>query len=94
MKKLTYKRQIILGITLLIACNVLAVALRIGAFASIAWIAFGTLFVVNPVYSESAKYRLSESGAKQASRLMGLLCALVGTVLLIFTLIGMPAMFI
>ena len=94
MEKLTYKRQIILGITLVIACNVLAVALRIGAFASIAWIAFGTLFVVNPVYSESAKHRLSENGAKRASRLMGLLCTLVGTVLLIFTLIGMPAMFI
>ena len=94
MKKLTYKMQIILGITLVIACNVLAVALRIGAFASIAWIAFGTLFVVNPVYSESAKYRLSENSAKQASRLMRLLCALLVTVLLIFTVIGMPGVVI
>ena len=47
MEKLTFKRQIVLGITLIIAGNILAFVFHKGIFSSIAWIIYGLLFFID-----------------------------------------------
>ena len=52
MGKLTFKRQIIGGIILIIAGNILAFVFHKGIFSNIVWIIYGLLFIINPVYPE------------------------------------------
>ena len=55
MEKLTFKRQLFFGIVLIIAGNILAFTFRKGIFSNIAWILYGLLFIINPVYPEQRK---------------------------------------
>lgn len=76
MEKLTFKRQLSLGIVLIIAGNILAFIFRKGIFSNIAWILYGLLFIINPVYPE--RYRDNGKKAKVAARIAGIVCIIVG----------------
>ncbi len=76
MEKLTFKRQLFLGIVLIIAGNILAFIFRKGIFSNIAWILYGLLFIINPVYPE--RYRDNGKKAKVAARIAGIVCIIVG----------------
>ena len=76
MEKLTFKRQLFLGIVLIIAGNILAFIFRKGIFSNIAWILYGLLFIINPIYPE--RYRDNGKKAKVAARIAGIVCIIVG----------------
>ena len=78
MEKLTFKRQIVLGITLIIAGNILAFVFHKGIFSSIAWIIYGLLFFINPVCPE--QYRYNENKIKIGIRIAGIVCIIVGLI--------------
>ena len=78
MEKLTFKRQLFFGIVLIIAGNILAFTFRKGIFSNIAWILYGLLFIINPVYPE--KYRYNEIKAKIGARVAGIVCIIVGLI--------------
>lgn len=50
MKKLTYKRQLQLGVVIVILGFLLATILQNGVFINIAWTLYGLLWLVNPVF--------------------------------------------
>ena len=74
--KITFKQQVFIGIILIIAGNVLALILHKGLFANIAWILYGLILILNPVYPE--KYSNDEKRAKLGSRIAGIICILAG----------------
>lgn len=78
MGKLTFKRQIIGGIILIIAGNILAFVFHKGIFSNIVWIIYGLLFIINPVYPE--QYRYNEAKAKTGARIAGTVCIVVGLI--------------
>ena len=48
----TFKKQILLGVILVILANILAFALHQGLFSNIAWVIYGLLWIVQRVYPE------------------------------------------
>ena len=76
MRKITFKQQIFIGIILIIVGNVLALFLQKGLFANIAWVLYGLILIVNPVYPE--RYSNDVKKAKLGSRIAGIICILVG----------------
>lgn len=78
MKKLTFKRQIIFGIALIVVGNTLAFVFHKGIFSNIVWIIYGLLFIINPVYPE--KYRYNEKKAKIGVRIAGTICIIIGLI--------------
>ena len=75
-KKLTFQNQIFLGVVLIAAANALAFILHLGIFTNIAWILYGLLFLINPVYPKW--YHGEREKAKLGARIAGVLCILVG----------------
>ncbi len=75
-RKITFKQQIFIGIILIIVGNVLALFLQKGLFANIAWVLYGLILIVNPVYPE--RYSNDVKKAKLGSRIAGIICILVG----------------
>ena len=43
-----FKKQILLGVILVILANILAFALHQGLFSNIAWVIYGLLWIVHP----------------------------------------------
>lgn len=80
MKQWTFQKQIGMGILLLFASGILAAVLHNGVFLNLAWILYGLLFVVHPVYPEQAKLRYSEDTAQKAARTAGLICIAIGLI--------------
>ena len=78
MKQWTFGKQIGIGILLLFASGALTAVLHNSVFLNLAWILYGLLFVIHPVYPEQAKFRYSEEGAKKLARITGLACILIG----------------
>ena len=76
MKKLTFRRQIFIGIMLIVVGNILAFIFHKGICANIAWILNGLMLIVNPVYPE--RYRNDAKRAKWGVRIAGVICILVG----------------
>ncbi len=76
MKNLTFKRQVILGIVLIVLGNLLAFTLHNGIFSNIAWIIYGLLFLLHPVYSE----RFDNKKGKLGARIAGILCIVIGLI--------------
>ena len=54
----------------------LALFLQKGLFANIAWVLYGLILIVNPVYPE--RYSNDVKKAKLGSRIAGIICILVG----------------
>lgn len=80
MKQWTFQKQIGMGILLLFASGILAAVLHNSIFLNLAWILYGLLFVVHPVYPEQAKLRYSEDTAQKAARMAGLICIAIGLI--------------
>ena len=76
MKKITFKQQVFIGIILVVVGNVLSLFLHKGLFANIAWVLYGFILILNPVYPE--RYSNDVKSAKLGSRIAGIICILVG----------------
>lgn len=74
MRSLTFQRQIVLGIVLIIVGNLLAFTFHNGIFSNIMWILYGLLFILNPVYPEQSDSKKGKKGA----RIAGIICIAVG----------------
>lgn len=53
MKKLTFSRQLTLGMLIMAICLVIAFFAKIEIFQNIAWILYGLLFFINPVVPQN-----------------------------------------
>ena len=80
MKQWTFGKQIGMGMVLLFASGILAAVLHNSVFLNLAWILYGLLFVIHPVYPEQAKLRYSEEGAQKIARMAGLICIAIGLI--------------
>lgn len=80
MKQWTFGKQIGIGMILLFASGCLAAVLHNTVFLNLAWILYGLLFVIHPVYPEQAKFRYSEEVAQKIARMAGLICIAIGLV--------------
>lgn len=76
MKKITFKQQVFVGIILIVVGNVLALILHKGLFANIAWLLYGLILILHPVYPE--RYSDDVKRAKLGSRIAGIICILAG----------------
>ena len=76
MKNVTFKQQVFIGIILIVVGNVLALILHKGLFANIAWILYGPILILHPVYPE--KFSNDVKRAKLGSRIAGIICILLG----------------
>ena len=74
MKSLTFKKQLILGIVLIVVGNLIAFIFHKGIFSNIAWIIIGLLFILNPVYPA----HLDSKRGKFCVRILGIICIAVG----------------
>lgn len=71
-----FKKQILLGVILVILANILAFAFHRGLFSNIAWIVYGLLWIVHPVCPE----QMDAKKGPLAVRLAGAACILIGLV--------------
>lgn len=76
MIKITFKKQVRLGIMLIVVGNILALFLHKGLFANLAWVLYGLILILNPVYPP--KYSDNIKKAKWGSRIAGIICILIG----------------
>ena len=76
MKKITFKRQVFIGIMLIAVGNILALILDEGLCANIAWVLYGIVLIINPVHPEG--YNDDVQKAKWGIRIAGFICVLVG----------------
>lgn len=76
MKKVTFIQQIFIGIILIVVGNMFALILHKGLFANIAWVLYGFLLILHPVYPE--KFSNDVKSAKLGSRIAGIICILAG----------------
>ena len=76
MKNVTFKQQVFIGIILIVVGNVLALILHKGLFANSAWILYGLILILHPVYPE--KFSNDVKRAKLGSRIAGIICILLG----------------
>ena len=79
MKKwhLTFKQQMLVGIGLIILSIILSQVFRNGIFHNIAWIIYGLLCVLNPVWPESRTYADPQK-MKKACYIAGAICIMIG----------------
>ncbi len=75
MKKLSFEKQVSLGVLFLLAMFILSVIFKQGIFSNIAWIVYGLAFLINPVYPQQAAH---SKHTKTWARIGGALCLLVG----------------
>lgn len=80
MKQWTFGKQIGMGMILLFICGILAAVLHNSIFLNLAWILYGLLFVIHPVYPEQAKFRYGEEGSQKIARMAGLICIAIGLI--------------
>ena len=76
MKKPTFKKQMLIGIMLIAVGNILAFIFHTGICANIAWVLYGLVLIINPVYPE--RYSNDAKKAKWGIRIAGFICILVG----------------
>ena len=76
MRKITFKRQVFIGLILIAVGNILALILHEGLCANIAWVLYGIVLIVNPVYPE--RYSNDAKKAKWGIRIAGIICVLGG----------------
>lgn len=65
---------------MLFASGALTAVLHNSVFLNLAWILYGLLFVIHPVYPEQVKFRYSEEGAQKIARMAGLTCIAIGLI--------------
>lgn len=75
MKKITFEKQMIIGIVFLFLMHICSSIFKNSIFVNIGWVAYGLLFIINPVCPEKSK------GVKNIHlwiRLAGVLCIIAG----------------
>lgn len=80
MKKLTFSRQLTLGMLIMAICLVIAFVAKIEVFQNIAWILYGLLFFINPVVPQNVpdgKIKI----ARIAIRICGVIIIYLGVTL-------------
>lgn len=75
MKKLTFKKQLYIGIVLITIANILVFISKKWFFINMAWIIYGFLFIANPVYPENG---LSDEKGRKAAKIAGCICIAIG----------------
>lgn len=75
MKKLSFDKQIVLGLAFLALMHICSWIFKQGIFVNIGWIAYGLLFIVHPAVPDQAK---SIKNIQRWVRLAGLLCVMIG----------------
>lgn len=75
MKKLTFKRQMQIGIICIILGFVLSEIFHTGIFSNIAWVIYGMLFVVHPIFPKNAA---EGKHGKLVLRIAGVILVLFG----------------
>ena len=76
MRKITFKRQVFIGLILIAVGNILALILHEGLCANIAWVLYGIVLIINPVYPE--RYSNDAKKAKWGIRIAVIICVFVG----------------
>lgn len=80
MRQWTFQKQIGIGMVLLIASGLLAAIFHTEIFLNLAWILYGLLFVIHPIYPEQARFRYSEEAAQKIARIAGFVCIAIGLI--------------
>jgi len=83
MKKLSFSQQITVGVIFLFFMHIASWIFKQGFFLNVVWVVYGLLFIVHPVYPDSAE---GVRNIRQWVRFAGLLCVLAG----ILTRFGAP----
>ena len=79
MKFLTFSRQIWLCLIVFVVCMVLSFTLHIGLFHNVAWIFYGVLFLVHPVWPKSVDWQ-DPRKLRLGIRIGAALCIVVGLI--------------
>ena len=77
MKKISFDKQIVLGLAFLALMHICSWVFKQGIFINIAWVVYGLSFIIHPVVPDQAK------GTKNIQlwvRLAGLLCVVIGVI--------------
>ena len=82
-RKLTFKQQALGGIGLIILSCFLSQIFQNGMFHNIAWIVYGLMFIINPVWPQFGA-DADPKKMKKACCIAGVICILVG----VFTRFG------
>ena len=77
MKKLTFDKQIIIGLAVLLIAYIGSWIFKQGIFVNAAWVLYGLAFIIHPVYPEISK---DVKNIQLWVRLAGVLCVLVGII--------------
>ena len=80
MRKITFKIQIYIGLALLLVCFILAAVFQKNIFLNTAWVVYGLLFVINPVYPNQIKNKANQKRNKTYARIAGLICIIIGLI--------------
>lgn len=78
MKSFPFDKQMIVGLCTGLVLFLLGTQTGWNACYNLAWVFFGALFVVNPVYPERFQNR---PRAKEEARLAGVICIAIGLVM-------------
>lgn len=78
MSKITFKSHIIFGIIMILLGNLIAILSDNGIFSNIAWILYGSSFLVHPSYPLRLEGYFGERKAKLMIRILGILCIMIG----------------
>lgn len=74
MKALTFQRQFILGIFLMVIGYILAIVFDKDLFSNLAWILYGLLFLLHPVCPKCC----DNKKGRWVVRIVGILCIAIG----------------
>lgn len=79
MLRLTFKQQVLLCVAVAIVDIVLAQVTRLGIFHNISWVFYGTIFLIHPVWPQSADWR-DHRILKRGIRIGAVLCIVIGLI--------------
>lgn len=79
-KNLTFEKQIVLGLIVGLILFICSTIFSNGIFCNIAWIVYGLLFILNPVYPTQLGYSNGEQKAKRIIRIAGGLAVIIGLI--------------
>ena len=79
MKFLTFSRQAWLCVIVFVACMVLSFTLHQGIFHNVAWVFYGALFFVHPVWPKSVDWQ-DHRKLRLGIRIGAALCIVVGLI--------------
>ena len=68
MKKLTFDKQIIIGLAVLLIAYIGSWIFKQGIFVNAAWVLYGLAFIIHPVYPEKSKRRKKHSALGSSCR--------------------------